>query len=343
MAELHVWGSDGETSIISPECTAVYYVASLVEDDSLKVVSSSNTNLSKSGKLPVLVTEGEVIEGYEEIVDYICHNYKVSSELLPLKDLSASLQLVNKSLIHFLSTKVHYINQYNLYVNTRNYEEHVRKLFKNYLPFPMMYNQPLKYYNTAKEQVKLIGIGENQRKFLSFGADPEDNDDFDDTKPISKLHEKQLLLKNKEKMSIRESRNTMRAMNLFDEYLTKYEMIVETTDSLPAEPEAEPEAQEPEKHSNSEFRLLCPGKLTTSDILLVAYFRSLTSTLPDQNLSNVFASHSTIYQWLTATKSHFDELTAHTIIQPPTGDQIPNLFNEIKFQINNGVSFLQNR
>lgn len=319
MEELHVWGTEDLISIISPECAACYYVASLVKDNNLKVVSSSNTNLSKTGKLPVLITESEMIEGYEQIVDYICEKYDLD-EVIGLHNLSPGLQLTNKSLIHFLSTKINYINQYNLYVNTRNYEEHVRKLFKHYLPFPMMYNQPLKYYDSAKEQVKLIGIGENQRRFLSFGADPEDYDDLDNSKPISKLHEKQLLLKNKEKMSIRESRNTMRAMNLLDGYLTDYELIIQ-------------EAAGDKEEGNSDKLQLVPGKFTTSDILLLAYFRSLTSQLPDQNLSNVFASHKTIYNWLSEAKAYLDKQATETKIYPPVDNQIPNLFNEVKVQL----------
>lgn len=297
MMELHIWGDD-TVSIISPECLATCWLASMVSG--IDIITSCNTNLSKSGKLPVLITDQNQYEGYIEISQFICDNFKVDQLESP-NDLSPANQLIDLSVINTIETKLRLINQYNLYIVTANYENVTRKLFKNYLPFPMMYNQPLKFYNIAQEEVKLIGIGK-PKGFLGFGSGDTD-DDLDKTIPLSKLHEQQILSKNKEKLSIRESKNLFRACGLLDKIIGDITEI---------------------------YKVNQLG-LTRSKVLLLAYIHTLTTDLPDKSLLSIIQNHEDFYkECQISIKSFNDSLKP---LKPCSPSQSPNLLNEIHYKL----------
>lgn len=340
MLTLHVWGSSGKISVISPECIAASWLINLVAKqyklDKVSVVTSCNTNVTDSGKLPLLVDdEGEnKIEGYMAIVDYLSDKFKddtASGQLQFLKDgeLSPELQLINKSIMSFITTKIHVINQYNLYISSANYEQYTRKQFKYYLPFPMMYNQPLKFYNVAKEEIKTVGIGVNKTGLFSFSSNSDVaptetvNDDDDDTQlppgqqPISKLHEKQLLLKNKKLLSIRESKNTLRAMSLLSEFISKIEGLYQEI--------------KPDKEYSF---LTSENKLTSSELLLMAYISTISfDDLPDRNMYQmILTKNKNLTQFCNETSSKLNELLdTSNIIRDPESEEIPNLYNEVKY------------
>lgn len=311
MVQLHIWGKDQDVSVISPESLACVWLVSSIKD--IDIVSSNNTNISQSGQLPVLITETNVIlEGYANISNYICENYAIPEVIVNNSQLSNRQKLMNMGLMTFIDTKLKMINQYNLYISPENYEKFTRKLFKHYLPFPMMYNQPLKFYNTAQQEVKTVGIGEYNRRFLWGGAgggddDDDDNHEFDNTAPISKLHERQLLAKNNKALSVRDKKNTLRAMNLLDEYLNTCKSSFDKFDAF-------------------------DGQLTTGQVLFYAYLVSICcELLPDQVLHEfIRTNHKDIYEQFGGIRAQLDKNVA--IMRPPTGHEVPSLINEIYYR-----------
>lgn len=160
----------------------------------------------------------------------------------------------------------------------------------------MMYNQPLKYYNAAKQQMGVIGIGSNGGLFL-FGSEDAD-DALDETPAISQLHEKQMIMRNKQKMLLRETRNTLKIMNLLDQYLSEWELQTEMGE-----------------------------KITPAQLLFVAYCACICSDLPSKNLGEIFKQHL-CYKWCEQWME-----TDGVEIEAPKGDEIPSLWNEIKYRI----------
>lgn len=267
------------------------------------------------GQLPVLIVNNSSrIEGYTAISDYLSEKSTIKGvkQLLTKHE-----QLLNRSLISFLETKLKMIIQYNLYISSHNYEKYTRKLFKHYLPFPMMYNQPLKFFNQAQEQTATIGIGPAAGGFLSF-KDPED--EIDTTTPISKLHEQTILASNKKKLSLKETKTTLRAMSLLHEYLEAIESLLETFNPKSHESSPDQELNTGEKYQ----------ELSTGEVLFYSYLNSLCfEELPDQTLHQLIKSnHSNTYEQYETVKNQF-------LVNPlrsPVGDELPSLYNEIKFK-----------
>ena len=102
--------------------------------------------------------------GYRSIVSYLSSRYG-NGNTIPLLE---NDKLLDDSLISFLETKLEALNKYNLFSNSKNYENYTRKLFSKFFPFPMMYNQALNFYNEAQRQVQLLGLGETKSSFLNF-------------------------------------------------------------------------------------------------------------------------------------------------------------------------------
>lgn len=323
--ELHVWGNDGAVSVISPECLASCWLLNLQlspQKIPFTIVTSCNTNLADSGVLPLLIAKEDGIttkhEGYERIADYVVKKYPGTTRI------AEGQTLANTSLISYINNKIKFLNQYNLYINTKNYEQYTRKLFQHYFPFPMMYNQPLKFYHTAQEQVRIIGLNVNKVGFFSVSgkyeepvaeteyfnhdADDDDNEGEEDEVAMSALHEKQLISKSKKKSVLRESKNSLKCLNLVNEYLGDV--------------------------------LQLPGMdlvetLTTGEVLLYAYIWSLTySELPD----GFIKSYATMKfpEFTAQALTLIEELNhslSHELFRGPKGDEIPSLYNEIKYSI----------
>ncbi|ODV78093.1 uncharacterized protein CANTADRAFT_91524 [Suhomyces tanzawaensis NRRL Y-17324] len=326
MLQLHVWGEGGRISVISPECLASLWLL-LSLDIPYEIVTSSNTNVSTINKLPVLIEDTVKYQGYEEISAYLIEKYP-SSRVVGSSDLSKKEQLVNLALLNINLHKIEYIHQYNLYINTRNYEKYTRKQFQKYFPFPMMYNQPLKFYNNAQAQVALLGLNTKGGGFFNFTGQTSElaqteyiNDDADepDQVAISTLHERQLITKSKEKMALKESKNSLRCLVLINEYLQHYIRIF-------AKRNAE---------DGSDFGpIFDTTKFSSSELLLYAYIYSLTfEELPDTFLQNyLHLKHPEVLDFIKVQIGTFNKiLYSGEKIRGPVADEVPSLWNEIKY------------
>lgn len=331
--ELHVWGDEG-ISTIEPECIAAAWLLSIhlvPQKVPFKIVKSNNTNLAESERLPLLIapwaSSYRKIEGFTDIARYISTTYPLdSTKFVPDGKLSSKDQLVNSCLQSYIKKSFHNVHQYNLYVNTKNYENYTRKLFLRYLPFPMMYNQPLKFHRNACEQVKLIGLGNNKTGFFSLGGNGEDevgdteltNDDEDETEeqPISALHEKVLLAKSKDKSLMREARNSFKCIALLHSYVQHLiKLFEELNPSLPVE----------------YAHLFKAKKVSSLELLLYAYIYAITfSGLPDQTLADhVKAEFPAFWTFATTitTALQGNVTTAH--MRAGRGYELPSLWNEV--------------
>ncbi|KAH3683331.1 hypothetical protein WICPIJ_005698 [Wickerhamomyces pijperi] len=153
--ELHVWGNKDEFAIIDPESIAsIWLLNELLDKSNFTVVPSSNNKLSPTGKLPVLLQNGQVIDGYQNIVQYLATTQGLSldSELTPQE------QAFNQSLTIFAQTELSLITNYSLYLNKENYEKYTRGIFSHYLAFPLQYNTPISLRSLAKTKCLEIGL-----------------------------------------------------------------------------------------------------------------------------------------------------------------------------------------
>ncbi|ABN66390.2 predicted protein [Scheffersomyces stipitis CBS 6054] len=331
MIQLHVWGCGTEISVISPECLA----ASWLLTDSLsntseeyEIVTSSNTNVSDIGKLPVLTTAERKLQGFEEISKYILETYGDTNFVS--KELSTHNQLVNKALIAKLQYKVEYIHQYNMFVNSRNYEKYTTKLFQKYLPFPMMYNQPLKLHQNAQEQVQLLGLNKNKTGFFDFSgsvnnseiAETEyinDENEEQDEVALSALHERQLVAKSKEKSLLRESKNSLKCLHLLNDYLDYFSKLYEKLNG----------------NKNSYGFIFDQKRASSCEILLCAYVYSLTyEDLPDRFIYNYLKIKRPDFTEFiaTCTQRWNTQLQIEDAVRGPENEETPSLWNEVKYQ-----------
>ncbi|GEQ67141.1 hypothetical protein JCM33374_g804 [Metschnikowia sp. JCM 33374] len=335
MIELHVWGKSS-ISIIDAESRALSWLLCLhliPQNVDFRIVTSSNTNLADSNRLPLLIVKNEdavfKYEGYTQISGYICETYPSDTKFIPDGKLSSFESLVNLTLTTYLTRTLHYVNQYNLYVNSQNYELYTRKLFSKYLPFPMMYNQPLKFYENACEQVKVVGLDINKSSLFSFTSENQvaetelinDQDsEEEDHVAISSLHEKAIISKEKSKASLRETKNSLRCLGLLNDYVSHVTGIFK---------ELNPEAPVEFAH------LFRPKKISSSELLLYSYFYSLTSVaLPDRfiahYLENKFPAFWSFASTITeALNSSLD----NNKFRAAEGAEVPSLLNEIKYKL----------
>lgn len=335
MLRLHVWGKGSEISVIDPESLACAWLLSIhlvPQEVDFEIVTSCNTNLAVTHRLPLLISEKdgnfEKYEGFTDISYFISTEYPAeNTKFVPDEKLSARDQLVNLSFMSFINNTLRYVNKYNLYVNTKNYELYTRKLFRNYLPFPMMYNQPLKYYNNACEQVKLIGLGVNKIGLFSVngteGADTEmvntddDESEFADT-PVSGLHEQVIIAKLKSNAALKETKNTLRCLHQLSKYVTHVECLF----------------KELNPNSPVEFaHMFRSKKVSSSELLLYAYFHCFTfSELPDIFvLTYLEEKFPTFWKFASTMIEALNSGLSHAKFRGAEGSEKPNLWNEIGY------------
>lgn len=306
MLQLHVWGADSAVSVLSPECLASsWLVNSKLARQEFEIVTSSNTNISDIHKLPVLIDGNVKYQGYVAIARFIE---------------GKNLSLLNSSLLNLNLTKIEYINQYNLYINVKNYEKFTRKQFQKYFPFPMMYNQPLKFYNNAQAQIKLLGLGTNKTSFFSLAGPQTEavNDDYSDDDEerqiaLSALHERNLLAKSQAKESLKETRNSLRCLHLLHEYLQCYVDVYKET-------------------HEGEFGYLF-SEISSSELLLYAYIYSLTyEELPDQFVANyIKLKYGKMAEFIYQKVAEYNGELERANFRPPHAQEAPSLLNEIKY------------
>ncbi|CAX43473.1 mitochondrial outer membrane protein, putative [Candida dubliniensis CD36] len=360
MLQLHVWGKDYEISIISPSCIASAILLNQIltpQNIEFEIIPSNNTNLSNINQLPILIDTitNKQYNGYNQIVEFIEWEYLLSNDCFKnlqeqeQKQKQKQEKLINKGLINLLINKFEYINQYNLYLNNKNYENYTRKLFSNYLPFPMMYNQPSKYYDQAKEQVKILGLSSKQKVgFFDFvntngnneprsGSELElevaqtelfndelsDEEDIEGNIAISSLHERQLLKKSKSKQVLKESRNSMRCLILINQYIEKFKEIFHLQ-----------QQQQDQQNEDKEFGFIFNNlKPSSSEILFYGYiFCLINENIPDRFIFNYLKlKHKYILKFVE--KFINNNKINENKFRNPIGKEIPNLINEIKYWI----------
>ncbi|KAI5957607.1 SAM37 [Candida theae] len=323
MIELHVWGYEEEISILSPSCIASAWILNLLASShniQFKIIPSNNTHLSKLNELPLLIDDGKQYSGFKEIAGYLSSRYQSDYFV----SLSGEEKLIDDGLVTVLNSKFNAVNNYNLFSNTKNYENYTRKLFAKLFPFPMMYNQASKFYNEAQSQVRLLGLGESKSSFLNITGNGDetqteffsnDSDDVGDTpKAISSLHEKSIVQKSETKRVLRESKSTMKCLLLVEQLFDRLEKL------------------KSEQKQASKF--IFGDKPSAGDILFLAYFHCLThQCLPDKFMRKYLASNSSdrfqsIMARLDAIQSK--KLSSDSFRQP-VGKEIPNLVNEVGF------------
>lgn len=321
MIELHIWGYDEKVSVISPESLACSWLANIVygsNKKSFNIVTSNNTNIAAIDRLPVLITEeNKKYHGYESISRYLTNESSISDTKLNNTD-----ELTNSGLMNLYQSKLEIIHQFNLFINSINYEKYTRKLFKEYFPFPMMYNQPLKFYNNAQELVRSAGLQGSKPGFFSFtGADKtaqteyfnddSDDDDFEDQIAISALHERSMMAKSKQNILLKEGKRNIKCLHLLEEILSQALQVREknTLDTT----------------------------LSTSDLLLCAYVYSMVhEDLTDRFLHNYLKVK--FGSFLESCNNRIEMLNTNlysdkSIFRGPIGTEIPSFTNEIAYSI----------
>lgn len=346
--ELHVWGYDNEISVIEPECLASAWLLQSL-DIPFKIVTSNNTNISPTHSLPLLLDGEQKIAGYSSIYKYVSKKQEKNKN-------KKNNNLIELALISYITENFKPLNQYNLYIKSDNYEKYTRKLFKNYFPFPMMYNQPLKFYYGAQELVSTVGLKSEGQGFFNFNGSGTSvaetemvNESTNEEVAISSLHEKQLISKSKQRKNLTEARYTLKCLTLVEEHLNHI-LKVYTSESGSTKKEEEKtkgteNEQEEEKdevnddsegktdlnvNASDDFGI---GKFIASDMLLFAYIHSLTfKELPSTFILNFM---STKFSGFTRKAlqhiSQLNESLDDTLYKQPESSQIPNLWNELVY------------
>ncbi|CAI4344421.1 CQS_1a_G0010020.mRNA.1.CDS.1 [Saccharomyces cerevisiae] len=167
---VHLWGKDGEASLISVDSIALVWFIKLCTSEEaksmvagLQIVFSNNTDLSSDGKLPVLILDnGTKVSGYVNIVQFL-HKNICTSKYEKGTDYEEDLAIVRKkdrlleySLLNYVDVEISRLTDYQLFLNTKNYNEYTKKLFSKLLYFPMWYNTPLQLRSQARENCEEI-------------------------------------------------------------------------------------------------------------------------------------------------------------------------------------------
>lgn len=324
--KLHVWGKGTEVSIIEPECLAAAWLLSihlLPQNVDFEIVTSNNTNIGTTGRLPVLIdNNGNKHETFYSIASFISNQYPTeNTKFVPDQKLSDQDQFINLMLMSYLDTSFKFIHQYNLYVCTANYELYTRKLFGQYLPFPMMYRQPNRLHEIACEQVRHIGIGINRSGLLQLGSsevyEDEDEDDLDanDKVAVSALHEKVLLAKKKGKFALKEARNSLKCLHLLGEQASHIQSLFT---------ELNPDSPVQYAHM---FRA---KKVSSSELLLYSYIACMTSLeLPDQFVARFMeAKFPALWTFSQTISMALNSTLLIDKFRAPIGAEVPSLWNE---------------
>lgn len=360
MLDLHIWGHGLEISEISPESLACAWILLLTARqtrEDVRIVTSCNTNLSCSGRLPIIIkykTDGtrERYEGFQRISEYLVSGVldipqSTDFQLLSIKDSGIpEMELAAYSLEAYIQNNLYYINKHNLYMNSKNYEKYTRKLFSKYYPFPMMYNQPLWFYNQAQVETKTVHLDNKKTGFLPQSlttANPQTeyfNDDISDDETeknevaLSSLHERQILNKSKKKEAFEESKNSLKCLHLLgvhiDQILQIYSLVGSKQDNslLPLFARQLSPREENDTHSRI---------ITTTEILLFAYINCLCSSrLPDRFIWRFLNTKYPIFlEEATKVTEKLNALLLEdsSLFRAPRGSEVPSLYNEVRYKL----------
>ena len=157
---LHLWGTQGQPSLVSPESIALcWMVNDSTFDSPVEVVFSNNTDLSPTGELPLLIEEdGKKSTGV----------YTIVQRLAGGSDRDTESSLLCDALLQFAADELKKCTMYQLFLNTVNYNEYTSKVYSYLLHWPFWYNTPLNGKACAQKLCQDMAI-----------SIPDDDDDLD--------------------------------------------------------------------------------------------------------------------------------------------------------------------
>lgn len=277
MFELHVWGSATEILVFSPEClaSALYLKLAIADRSKYQIVPSASSSYYESvfHQFPYLKDTGnddKIYEGYSQIVKYL---KRINSDYDMDRELSQEDQLLNLSLLNFITLKMLPIAYYTYFLNKTNYDKSTVGHFRHCLRFPIQYYAPLKLKDIYMDKCKAIGLsgsGNAQSYATEVAKDKMDNIEKELSLPaLGPTHSELQTKKLKDLQKLKETSMNFRCLNLMKEYLEKTN-ISETLNT-----------------EDKEKTYLFGKNLVSSDFLLIALIvSSLNDQLPDQFMNS---------------------------------------------------------
>jgi len=300
--ELHVWGTPEELAIIDADCLAtIWYMTLIVPHEKFQIITSSNTDLSKSGKLPTLRSDDGQYDGILNIIRYLNElGYDLDANL------SKEQRALNHGLLLYIQDKFQIITDYTLFLNKENYEQYSRSIFKNYLPFPMQYNTPLHYRSLAKTNCSRIGLTVEDKTEV-------EQEMLQNVPTVSKVQQLKHESMIEDRLTIKNSVSNMKCLNYFQNSI---ETIINMQKEL----------------GNQDKQNIFGEGITTADLLFLAHLHIQTNDkLPDQFLTNFLMKLSPKLLETKVNNLQLIQSKSSTLnIQGPTFKDSPNLINSIK-------------
>lgn len=166
----YLFGFKEQPSLICPESVALYWVLNelCIDADDCEIVFSNNTDLSPTGKLPLLiVAEEEYLvksAGFADIISYLTTKGQIIGP--------CTFNLEYLAAIQFLNNGLESATLYQLYLNKKNYTGFTRKQFSKLLYWPSWYTVPLQERSEVKSrcdrvlQIEYLPIDDEQEDTL---------------------------------------------------------------------------------------------------------------------------------------------------------------------------------
>lgn len=302
--ELHVWGTPDKLAIIDADCLAtIWYMALIVPIEKFQIITSSNTDISKSGKLPTLRLENnEQYDGFLDIIRYLSEQgYDLD------KSLNKEQKALNHGLLLYIQDKFQIITDYTLFLNKSNYESYTRSIFKNYLPFPMQYNTPLHFRSIAKKNCERIGLTIEDKTEI-------EQEMLKNVPTVSKVQQLKHESMIEDKLVLKNSVSNMKCLNY-------YQNLIETIIKM-------------QKELGNDTKINIFGdQITTCDLILLAHLYIQThQSLPDQFITNYLINLSPGFLETKTSNLQKIELKLSKIkIESPLFKDSPNLLNSIRY------------
>lgn len=254
--ELHVWGTTDQLAILDADClAATWYMALAVPHTDFTIVTSSNTDLSSSGRLPVLTHSEGQADGFLDIIRFLrTKGYDLAADESLTKEQTA----INYGLLMYVQDKLELITEYTLYLNKDNYEKYTRSIYSLYLPFPMQYNTPLQYRSHARANCARIGLKVEDK------TDVEE-EMLKNVPTVSKVQQLKHDNMIEEKLVLKNSVTNMKCINQLQESIRVINQLQLELGSHPVD------------------NIFSTTTMTSSDLLLLAHLYIIThKDLPDQ-------------------------------------------------------------
>lgn len=297
--ELHVWGALGDLVSFTPEClAAIYYVNLVVPKGEVVVVQSSNTHLNELGQLPSLRCKDKNIGGFNNIVRYLRDSgYDLEGGL------TKEGQAKDKVFTSFIDTKFTVLSYYAAYLDNENYEQVIRPLFSQLLPFPMQYNVPLNQRAIARNRCAEAGLTERQR------PNTQSLQKFKKQMGVSQVQQESDEREQKQRELLEDAKDNLKAFNYIKEVL---ESLFEDNQNL-----------------NQGLFMIQEDTLSVCDVLLLAHLHwHLSDELKSSALRSLVNNHYPVLK--EYYQKGMEKLDLHINFKQPDPEDIPSLYNKIK-------------